>query len=95
MARNELVGVVVSNKMDKTVVVAVERRFPHPLYGRVVKEIKRYKAHDEENKCQIGDIVLIRETRPLSREKRWRVVSIIGRKEGEEYDTTDVSTEGS
>lgn len=95
MARNELIGVVVSNKMDKTVVVAVERRFPHPLYGKVVKNIKKYKAHDEENKCQIGDIVLIRETRPLSKEKRWRVVSIIGRKEGEEYDTTDVSTEGS
>jgi small subunit ribosomal protein S17 len=95
MARNELIGVVVSNKMDKTVVVAVERRFPHPLYKKVVKSIKKYKAHDEENKCQIGDIVLIRETRPLSKEKRWRVVRIIGRKEGEEYDTTDVSTEGS
>lgn len=95
MARNEFIGVVVSNKMDKTVVVAVERRFPHPLYGKVVKKTKKYKAHDEENKCQIGDIVLIRETRPLSKEKRWRVVRIIGRKEGEEYDTTDVSTEGS
>jgi len=95
MARNELIGVVVSNKMDKTVVVAVERRFPHPLYKKVVKSIKKYKAHDEENKCQVGDIVLIRETRPLSKEKRWRVVRIIGRKEGEEYDTTDVSTEGS
>ncbi len=95
MARNELIGVVVSNKMDKTVVVAVERRFSHPLYKKVVKSIKKYKAHDEENKCQIGDIVLIRETRPLSKEKRWRVVRIIGRKEGEEYDTTDVSTEGS
>lgn len=95
MARNELIGVVVSNKMNKTVVVAVERRFPHPLYKKIVKKIKKYKAHDEENKCQIGDIVLIRETRPLSKEKRWRVVSIIGRKEGEEYDTTDVSTEGS
>ncbi|MBC7319352.1 30S ribosomal protein S17 [bacterium] len=95
MARNELIGVVVSNKMDKTVVVAVERRFMHPLYKKVVKKTKKYKAHDEENKCQIGDIVLIRETRPLSKEKRWRVVRIIGRKEGEEYDTTNVSIEGS
>ncbi|MGC8972121.1 MAG: 30S ribosomal protein S17 [bacterium] len=95
MARNELLGVVVSNKMDKTVVVAVERRFHHPLYKKAIKKVKKYKAHDEENKCQIGDIVLIRETRPLSKEKRWRVVRIIGRKEGEEYDTTDVSTQGS
>jgi len=95
MARNELLGVVVSNKMDKTVVVAVERRFQHPLYKKVVKKVKKYKAHDEENQCQIGDIVLIRETRPLSKEKRWRVVKIIGRKVGEEYDTTDVSTQGS
>lgn len=95
MARNELLGVVVSNKMDKTVVVAVERRFQHPLYKKVVKKVKKYKAHDEENQCQIGDIVLIRETRPLSKEKRWRVVKIIGRKVGEEYDTTDVSTQSS
>lgn len=95
MARSEQVGVVVSNKMDKTVVVAVESRYSHPLYKKVVKRVKKYKAHDEGNKCQVGDVVLIRETRPLSKEKRWTVVSILGRKEGEEYDTTNVSTEGS
>jgi len=93
--RKEQVGVVVSNKMHKTVAVAVERRFRYPLYGKTVKIVKQYKAHDEENKCHIGDIVLIRETRPLSKEKRWKVVRIIGRKEGEEYDTTNVTPEGS
>jgi small subunit ribosomal protein S17 len=93
--RKEQLGVVVSNKMQKTVVVAVERRFIYPLYGKAVKTVKQYKAHDEENKCQIGDIVLIRETRPLSREKRWKVVRIVRRKEGEEYDTANVTIEGS
>ncbi|MGB9681940.1 MAG: 30S ribosomal protein S17 [bacterium] len=94
-AQKERIGVVVSNKMQKTVIVAVERRFTYPLYGKTVKTIKKYKAHDEENKCQVGDVVLIRETRPLSKEKRWKVVRIIGRKEGEKYDTTNVTSEGS
>jgi small subunit ribosomal protein S17 len=93
--QKERIGVVVSNKMQKTVIVAVERRFIYPLYGKAVKAVKRYKAHDEENKCQVGDVVLIRETRPLSKEKRWKVVRILGRKEGEEYDTTNVTPEGS
>ena len=78
MAVKERVGLVVSNKMDKTVVVAVENRSPHPTYGKIVVKTKRYKAHDEENKCQEGDRVRIQETRPLSRTKRWNVVEILG-----------------
>lgn len=77
MAVKERVGFVVSNKMNKTVVVAVENRSPHPKYQKVVVKTKRYKAHDEENNCKEGDRVRIRETRPLSRTKRWQVVEII------------------
>jgi small subunit ribosomal protein S17 len=77
MAVKERVGVVVSNKMDKTVVVAVENRAPHPKYRKIMVRTKRYKAHDEENKCQEGDRVRIQETRPLSRTKRWAVVDIL------------------
>lgn len=76
MAVKERVGLVVSDKMDKTVVVAVENRSAHPKYGKIVVQTKRYKAHDEENKCKIGDRVRIQETRPLSRTKRWAVVDI-------------------
>ncbi|MDT9294110.1 30S ribosomal protein S17 [Limnospira fusiformis CCALA 023] len=79
MAVKERVGVVVSNKMQKTVVVAIENRSPHPKYGKIVVNTKRYKAHDEENTCQEGDRVRIRETRPLSRTKRWNVVEIINK----------------
>jgi small subunit ribosomal protein S17 len=75
--RRELVGIVVSDKMDKTVTVAVERRTQHPLYKRVIKKTKTFKAHDEENQCNEGDKVRIMETRPLSKTKRWRVVDII------------------
>jgi len=75
--RKVRIGKVVSDKMDKTVVVAVERRVRHPLYGRVIKRTSRFKAHDEGNNCHIGDRVKIMETRPLSRQKRWRVVEII------------------
>lgn len=71
-------GVVVSNKMDKTVVVQVERRFPHPFYGKVVSALGKFKAHDEKNQCNIGDLVEIIETRPLSRDKRWRVAKVLG-----------------
>ena len=71
-------GIVVSNKMDKTVVVKVEQRVQHPLYGKVVLRSTKFKAHDEE-KCDIGDRVEIMETRPISKEKRWRVVRIIER----------------
>ena len=75
--RKVRVGVVVSDKMDKTVVVRVTREFRHPLYGKRVKKSKKYMARDELNQCQVGDIVKIMETRPLSRHKRWRVVEIV------------------
>lgn len=77
MAVKERVGQVVSDKMDKTIVVAVENRSAHPKYGKIVVKTKRYKVHDEENKCREGDRVRIQETRPLSRTKRWQVVEII------------------
>jgi small subunit ribosomal protein S17 len=77
MAVKERVGEVVSDKMDKTVVVAIENRSPHPKYGKIVVRTKKYKAHDEENQCNIGDRVRIRETRPLSRTKRWIVAEIL------------------
>ncbi len=70
-------GLVVSDKMDKTVVVAVEDRVKHPLYGKVMRRTSKVKAHDEQNQCGIGDRVLIMETRPLSATKRWRVVEIL------------------
>ena len=70
-------GYVVSDKMDKTVVVAVEDRVKHPKYGKVLRRTKKYKAHDEKNACGIGDRVLIAETRPLSKDKRWRVRRIV------------------
>lgn len=77
MAVKERVGLVVSDKMQKTVVVAVENRAPHPRYGKIVVKTRRYKAHDEENKCKAGDRVRIQETRPLSKTKRWQVIEII------------------
>ena len=70
-------GVVVSDKMDKTVVVSVEDRVKHPLYGKVIRRTKKYNAHDENNACRVGDRVLLMETRPLSATKRWRVVEIL------------------
>jgi small subunit ribosomal protein S17 len=73
------VGVVVSDKMDKTRVVAVDRTFRHPQYERVVRRTARFKAHDERNETHVGDRVLIVETRPLSRDKRWRIKEILGR----------------
>ncbi|WP_071517801.1 30S ribosomal protein S17 [Geitlerinema sp. PCC 9228] len=77
MATKERVGVVVSNKMQKTVVVAVENRTAHPKYGKIVVRTKKYKVHDEEERCLEGDRVRIQETRPLSRTKRWKVLEII------------------
>jgi small subunit ribosomal protein S17 len=74
-------GVVVSDKMDKTVVVAVETRRVHQLYKKAIRVTKKYKAHDENNACKIGDKVKIVETRPLSKEKRWRVTEIMSKKE--------------
>lgn len=79
MAVKERVGLVVSDKMDKTVVVAVENRSPHPKYGKIVVQTRRYKAHDEENRCKTGDRVRIQETRPLSRTKRWIVTDILNK----------------
>jgi len=77
--RKTVVGVVISNKMDKTVVVANETLKKDPLYGKYVRTTKKFKAHDENNECNEGDRVLIMETRPLSKEKRWRVVEILER----------------
>lgn len=74
MSKKIYTGKVVSNKMDKTVVVAVTRLFQHPTYRKTVKRVSKFKAHDEKNKCNIGDIVKIIETRPLSKDKRWIVV---------------------
>jgi small subunit ribosomal protein S17 len=79
--RKQMVGRVSSNKMDKTVVVEVERTVRHRLYGKVLNLTKKYKAHDENNECRIGDVVLLEEARPMSREKRWRVVEILERVE--------------
>jgi len=75
--RKNRVGFVVSDKMDKTVVVAVERLVKHPLYKKYIKQTSKFKAHDAENDCKVGDKVKIVETRPLSKTKRWRVVDII------------------
>ena len=77
--RKTRTGLVVSDKMEKTVVVAIERRVPHPVYGKMVTRTKRVKAHDEENTAKTGDTVKIAETRPLSKDKRWRVVEIVER----------------
>lgn len=75
--RKVRVGEVVSNKMDKTIVVAVVRRVPHPKFGKIIKRTKKFYAHDEQNQCAIGDLVRIEETRPLSRLKRWRLVEVL------------------
>ncbi|MCB0517480.1 MAG: 30S ribosomal protein S17 [Lewinellaceae bacterium] len=77
--RKTRVGVVVSNKMQKSINVLVERRLSHPIYGKSVKMSKKFMAHDEKNECNIGDKVRIMETRPLSKRKRWRLVDIIER----------------
>ena len=77
--RKVRVGKVVSDKMNKTVVVAVERKVPHALYNKPIVSTKRFKAHDENNECQVGDTVKIVETRPLSKDKCWRVVEILER----------------
>lgn len=75
--RKERVGIVVSDKMDKTIVVAVSERVKHPLYKKIVNRTKKFKAHDENNACGVGDKVLIAETRPLSKDKCWRLVEIV------------------
>ena len=75
--RKTRVGKVVSDKMDKTIVVAIQTSYKHPLYGKTMKRTFKLKAHDENNECQIGDTVKVMETRPLSKDKRWRVVEIV------------------
>lgn len=78
-ARKTREGLVVSDKMQKTVVIAIQRRVPHPVYGKMVTRTAKFKAHDEENSAKVGDRVRIMETRPLSKDKRWRVVEIVER----------------
>jgi small subunit ribosomal protein S17 len=77
--RKERVGVIVSDKMDKSIVVAVERKVKHPMYGKFVKKTSKFVAHDEKNECKMGDTVKIEETRPLSKTKNWRLVEILER----------------
>jgi small subunit ribosomal protein S17 len=77
--RKEMVGVVVSNKMEKSIVIAVKRKEKHPIYGKFVNKTSKFAAHDEKNDCNIGDTVRIMETRPVSRNKRWRLVEIVER----------------
>lgn len=79
--RKERVGDVVSNKMDKTIVVRVERRFPHPRFRKVVTAYSKFYAHDEKNEANVGDRVRIQETRPMSKSKRWRLVTVVDRNE--------------
>lgn len=75
--RKSRVGIVVSDRMDKTIVVQIVRRAKHPLYGKIVKITKKYKAHDEQNEAKLGDKVMITEARPLSKDKKWRLVQIV------------------
>lgn len=75
--RKVMIGTVTSNKMDKTIVVSVETSVKHPIYGKIVKRTYKLKAHDEENQCQVGDKVKVMETRPLSKDKRWRLVEVV------------------
>ncbi len=77
--RKERVGIVVSNKMDKSIVVAEKRKVMHPIYGKFINKTTKFVAHDEENTCNIGDLVKIMETRPLSKKKNWRLIEIIER----------------
>ena len=86
-------GQVVSDKMDKTVVVAVETPKRHPLYKKTIKRVVKYKAHDEKNKCHVGDKIIIVETRPLSREKRWRVAEIVAKAEVVEISPEEITRE--
>ena len=79
MPVKEKVGIVVSNKMDKTIVVQVESRFPHPIYSKTMVKTKKYLAHDEMEQCNIGDEVLVQETRPLSKRKRWTLAKILSK----------------
>lgn len=77
--RRERVGVVVTNKMDKSIVIAVKQKVKHPIYGKFVNKTSRFKAHDEKNECNVGDTVKVMETRPISKSKNWRLIEIIER----------------
>jgi small subunit ribosomal protein S17 len=79
--RKHTTGIVVSDKMDKTVVIKVDTKVKHPLYGKVMRASKKYKVHDENNECKVGDEILVMETRPLSKDKRWRLVEIVKKAE--------------
>lgn len=81
MATKEKTGLVVSTKMEKTIVLSIEEKYAHPIYGKILKKTKRFMAHDELNECALGDTVLISETRPLSRNKRWVVKQILNKRE--------------
>ena len=72
-------GIVISNKMNKTIVVKIENRYPHPIYSKILVKTKKYLAHDEQNKCNIGDQVLVQECRPLSKRKHWKLIKIISK----------------
>ena len=87
--RKTMTGVVVSNKMNKTVVVKVERRFSHPVFKKVVKTTKKYKVHDEKNECLEGDFVRVQETRPLSKEKCWRLLGVVIREKSLENEKVE------
>ena len=89
--RKTRVGRVVSNKMDKTVVVTVETLRHHPLYKKTIRKVVKFKAHDEKNECRLGDTVKIIETRPLSKEKRWRVAEVITKREVVEVQPKEIS----
>ena len=78
-SRKEIIGKVLKNKMDKSIVVGVERKVKHPIYGKFVKKTSTFMAHDEKNECNVGDVVSLMETRPLSKNKRWRLVEILER----------------
>jgi len=79
MPVKERIGIVISNKMEKTIVVKIENRYPHPIYSKTITKTKKYLVHDEMNECNIGDQVLVHECRPLSRKKRWKLAKIISK----------------
>lgn len=80
-SQRSIIGTVISDKMNKTIVVQVERKVKHPLYGKYVKRFSKMYAHDEENVCRIGDLVLIQQTRPLSKSKRWKLIEVLKKEE--------------
>jgi len=79
MSVKEQIGIVISNKMQKTIVIKIENRYPHPLYSKILKKTKKYLAHEEKNQCGIGDQVLVQECRPLSKKKRWKLIKVLSK----------------